>query len=197
MPQLPLVFVIIGALPGFIFASHVAKKIGRKYTITIGLALMMIALLAAMPFSKKDSGLELKIPLVFFFMVAGVGYGFAMANLYPFYLELSKTKNIGQNTGIFAGSTTAAMVVTPILAGYVIKEVGKKTGKTYVIEQIVNGVNTEVVKVGDYSVLFPYCAVAILIALVCILIVKSDYATGGLRDHMKKYFTKRKAKKND
>lgn len=197
MPQLPLVFVIIGALPGFIFASRVAKKIGRKYTITIGLALMMVALLAAMPFSKKDSGLELKIPLVFFFMVAGVGYGFAMANLYPFYLELSKTKNIGQNTGIFAGSTTAAMVVTPILAGYVINEVGKKTGKTYVIEQIVNGVNTEVVKVGDYSVLFPYCAVAILVALVCILIVKSDYATGGLRDHMKKYFTKRKAKKND
>ena len=89
------------------------------------------------------------------------------------------------------------MVVTPILAGYVIKEVGKKTGKTYVIEQIVNGVNTEVVKVGDYSVLFPYCAVAILVALVCILIVKSDYATGGLHDHMKKYFTKRKAKKND
>lgn len=197
MPQLPLVFVIVGALPGFIFASPVAKKIGRKYTITIGLVLMMVALLASMPFSKKDSGLELKIPLVFFFMVAGVGYGFAMANLYPFYLELSKTKNIGQNTGIFAGATTAAMVITPILAGYVIKEVGKTTGKTYVIEQIVNGVNTEVVKVGDYGVLFPYCAVALLIAIICILIVKSDYAKGGLRDRMKNYYHKKKAEKND
>lgn len=58
MPQLPLVFVIIGALPGFILASHVAKKIGRKYTITIGLALMMVALLAAMPFSKKTRDLN-------------------------------------------------------------------------------------------------------------------------------------------
>lgn len=197
MPQLPLVFVILGALPGFIFANPVAKKLGRKYTITIGLLLMMVALLASMPFSKRDSGLELKIPLLFFFVLAGVGYGFAMANLYPFYLELSKAKNIGQNTGIFAGSTTAAMVITPVLAGYIIKEVGKTTGKTYVIEQVVNGVNTEVVKVGDYSVLLPYCAVACLIALICILIVKSDYAKGGLRDHAKQYIKRKREKKND
>lgn len=193
MPQLPLVFVIVGALPGFLLATPLSKKIGRKYTVAIGLASMLVFLLASMPFSRKDSTIAMKIPLIICFFGAGVGYGFAMAHMYPLYLELSKTKNIGQNTGIFAGTTTAAMVVTPILAGYIIKKIGEVNGKTYVIEQVVEGVSTEVVKTGDYSVLFPYCAVAVMIAFVAVMLVKSDYYKDGSKQEKKRCKNKKEA----
>lgn len=193
IPQIPLIFVILGAIPGFAVAVKVTKKLGRKYTIAIGLFTMLAFLLLAMVFTRNTSW-SMRIPLLICFIMAGVGYGFAMVNMYPFYLELSKTKNIGQNTGIFAGVSTAAMVVTPILAGYVIKAAGKLNGTTYQIDQIINGVKTSVTKIGDYNVLFPYCAVALALSCICILIVKSDYAKGGLRDHIK---ARIKNKKND
>lgn len=193
IPQIPLVFVILGAIPGFAVGVKVTKKLGRKYTIAIGLFMMLTFLLLAMVFTRNTSW-GMRIPLLFCFILAGVGYGFAMVNLYPFYLELSKIKNIGQNTGIFAGVSTAAMVATPILAGYVIKAVGKLNGSTYQIDQIINGVETSVTKIGDYNVLFPYCAVSLALSCICILVVKSDYSKGGLRDHIKKRI---KNKKND
>ena len=172
--QLPLIFVVVGALPGFLLAIKVTKKIGRKFTTALGLIVMCVALFLAMAFSQNTSTV-MRVFLLISFLLAGIGYGFAMVNFYPMYLELSKAKNIGQNTGIFAGTTTAAMVVTPILAGWIIKSVGRTNGATYQIKQVIDGVATYVTKSGDYTVLFPYCAVAILLAFVCILCVKTDY----------------------
>lgn len=173
--QLPLIIVVVGALPGFAVAVKITEKLGRKYTIAIGLFVMFGALLLSMVFTKNTT-LAMRIPLLICFFAAGVGYGFAMVNMYPFYLELSKAKNLGQNTGVFAGVMTAAMVVTPILAGYIIRLVGESNGATYKIMQVIDGVSVEIIKTGDYNILFPYCAVAVALSTLCILFVKSDYA---------------------
>lgn len=174
IPQIPLIFLIIGAVIGFTTATKLATKLSRKYTTALGLLLMMTFLLLTMAFTKNTT-IAMRIPLLICFILAGTGYGFTMVNIYPLYLELSQTKNIGQNTGIFAGVSTAAMVITPILAGYIIKAIGNKNGSTYQIIQVIDGVKTEVTKTGDYNVLFPYCAVALGLALICILLIKSDY----------------------
>ncbi len=182
--QLPLIFVVVGALPGFLLAIKVTDKIGRKYTTVAGLALMCAALLLAMVFSRNTTTV-MRVFLLISFLLAGIGYGFAMVNYYPIYLELSKAKNIGQNTGIFAGTTTAAMVVTPILAGWIIKAVGNSNGATYEIKQVIDGVQTVITKSGDYTILFPYCAVAILLACVCMLFVRTDYAKTSVIEKIK------------
>lgn len=171
VPQIPLIVVILGALPGFLFAGKLTDKLGRKYTIALGLLQMMVCLMLSSVCTGNSVGE--RIPLFIFYFLAGIGYGFAMVNLYPFYLELSKTKNIGQNTGIFASVMTAAMVITPILAGELIEAIGKMNGSTYNIKQVIDGVQTIVTKTGDYTILLPYCAIALAISTLFIFFIRT------------------------
>jgi hypothetical protein len=132
--------------------------------------LMMIAFLMG-NFLTSPSPL-IRILLCLCFVLIGTGYGFAMVNMYPLYIELTESKNIGQNTGIFAGVSTAAMVVTPIIVGELIVKIGKRNGTSYIIEQVVKGESEKTVMTGDYTVLLPYCAVALLCAIICALLIK-------------------------
>ncbi|MEG2454124.1 MAG: MFS transporter, partial [Clostridia bacterium] len=171
VPQIPLVVVILGALPGFFLAIKLSKTIGRKYTVIFGYMLMFLAFLLGNFLTSPQ--ILIRTLLLMCFLLAGIGYGFAMVNMYPFFLELSQTRNVGQSTGIFSGVMTAAMVLTPILAGKIITYVGAKKSATYNISQIVDNAQQTVVKNGDYTVLLPYCAVAMVCAIIFALLIKS------------------------
>ncbi|MDR1939961.1 MAG: MFS transporter [Clostridiales bacterium] len=81
------------------------------------------------------------------FLLAGGGYSVALVNLYPYVLELSDQNKIGFNTGLFNTVMTVAMVLTPIASGWLQDKLG-------------------------YTVLFPYCIVALAISVLFLLFIK-------------------------
>ncbi|MCC8022542.1 MAG: MFS transporter [Clostridiales bacterium] len=135
IPQLLcLVAASIAAVP----VSKIPARIKRKTQLLIGLALM----LAAFVLVGTQRGMT---PLMIAgFVIAGVGYSITIVNLYPYMLELSPAAQVGKYTGIFNNAMMVAMIVTPILSGYL-------------------------TDLFSLSILFPYCITALVLSGLCVL----------------------------
>ena len=119
---------IIGGLAsvvGFATAGGIAEKIGRKWTISIGLGISFIAL-CIMCFvgpSGKVTGSngEFSFPVLLFAVWAIKGFGMSLVHncSFPMVVELSSSKTIGRFTGFYYTASMAAQTVTPVLLGLV------------------------------------------------------------------------------
>lgn len=149
---IPLILAQLAAMLAFPLASWLANKIGRRNTILIGFALMLIGFGSSVAFTEPH-------PLLYvLFMVLGVSFGLTMVNIYPFFLESSASDKIGEDTGVFSVSMTLAMVVTPILSGFLIDSTGSWFG---------GGSN------AGFRILFPYCMVFLILAGILTALIKS------------------------
>ncbi len=119
------IVLTIASLISFFPASIVSDKIGRKWTIIIGLALLVIALVGLIFVPRADAtfvkdGITYnKAHILLFpcFIVAGIGWAFVNCCSYPMVVELSNKKNIGKYTGIYYAASMAAQSLTPVVAG--------------------------------------------------------------------------------
>ena len=124
--------VIVGGLAsviGFGTAGFIADKIGRKWTISCGLALTFIGLVL-MCFIKAsatvlDSGLHV-FPKMLLVVWVIKGYGMALVHncSFPMVVELCSSKKIGKFTGYYYASSMAAQTVTPVLLGLILRASG-------------------------------------------------------------------------
>lgn len=124
--------VIAGGLAsviGFGTAGFIADKIGRKWTISSGLALTFLGLVL-MCFIKQsttvlDTGLRAFPKLL---LVVWIIKGFGMALVhncsFPMVVELCSSKKIGKFTGFYYASSMAAQTVTPVLLGLILRASG-------------------------------------------------------------------------
>ncbi len=110
----------IASLLAFLPAGKLTEKIGRKYSIVLGLGLMIASLFAAL-FVK-----EFGIILILLFAVAGVGWAIINVNSYPMFVELSTNKNLGKFTGYYYTASQIAQSITPIIIGFVMDWLGYK-----------------------------------------------------------------------
>ncbi len=149
--MIPLIIAQAAAMLAFPLASWLAGKIGRKYTILIGFILMALSFATGMLFTTPHPVLYIM------FMLLGVSFGFAMVNIYPFYLENAPDSKLGKETGVFSVAMTLAMVVTPILSGVLIDNTGHLFG----------GFEN-----AGFKVLFPYCIVFLILAIVFSLLIE-------------------------
>lgn len=154
---IPLILAQVAAMAAFPLASVLASKIGRKFTMLIGFALMIIAFGSSFPFTSASPVLYV------IFIVLGISFGLVMVNIYPFFLETTKADQIGTDTGVFATSMTIAMAVTPLLSGLLIDTTGGWFG---------GGDN------AGFRVLFPYCIVFLALALIVTAIIRSSHIPG-------------------
>ena len=148
---IPLIIAQAAAMLTFPLSSWLAGKIGRKYTILSGFVLMLICFSVTIIFSTPHPILYLV------FMGLGVSFGFAMVNIYPFYLENAPDSKLGKETGVFSVAMTLAMVVTPILSGVLIDNTGHLFG----------GFEN-----AGFKVLFPYCIVFLVLAVIFALLIE-------------------------
>jgi len=120
------IVLTIASLITFIPASILAGKIGRKYTVAIGLGLMIVACLGLFfisPLFIKGAALNLTLKdgvtylYFFFFIIAGIGWAFINCCSYPMVVELSTQKTIGKFTGIYYFASMLAQSITPIVLG--------------------------------------------------------------------------------
>lgn len=123
-----MILTILGGLfsvIGFATAGIIADRIGRKWTISIGLLVTVIGyivMLFVKPTGKIVGSLgEYAFPTILFVVWAIKGYGMALVHncSFPMVVELCSSKNIGKFTGFYYTASMSAQTVTPVLLGLV------------------------------------------------------------------------------
>ena len=121
----------VASVVGFATAGSIADKIGRKWTISVGLAITFAALLimcfVAPTHNVTGVNGEFAFPSLLFAVWAIKGFGMALVHncSFPMVVELSSSKTIGRFTGFYYTASMSAQTVTPILLGLVFNVTGK------------------------------------------------------------------------
>ena len=121
-----MIMTIVGGLMsviGFAVAGTIADKIGRKWTISAGLAVTLLGL-AIMCFvypTGRVTGAngEFAFPVLAFLIWGIKGFGMALVHncSFPMVVELCSAKKIGKFTGYYYAASMSAQTITPVLLG--------------------------------------------------------------------------------
>ncbi len=134
-----------GAIIFFIPSGMVASKIGRKKTILLGVAILALSFCGGFVFTLVHPSFS---PFLYvLFACVGMGWAFINVNSMPMVVEMCKGSDVGKFTGYYYTFSMAAQIVTPIVAGYLLKHVG-------------------------YITLFPYATIFAILAFITMLLVK-------------------------
>ncbi len=134
-----------GAIISYIPIGSLAHKIGRKRTIMIGIVMLASCFAAGYFLTTAFSSIN----AIMFVVFALVGFAWAAINVnsLPMVVEMCKGSDIGKFTGYYYTASMAAQVVTPILAGFLMRSI-------------------------SYKVLFPYAALFVLLSFMTMTQVK-------------------------
>jgi len=112
-----LMIATIAAVIGYFPIALISTSIGRKKTIMIGIAMMVISFASAYFFLTPS-------PLMYvFFAMTGIGWASINVNSYPMVVEMSHYSDIGRYTGIYYTFSMSAQILTPILSGFLIEKI--------------------------------------------------------------------------
>ena len=121
----------VASVVGFATAGMIADKIGRKWTISTGLGITILALVV-MCFVKPTGKVvgehgEFSFPALLFAVWVIKGFGMALVHncSFPMVVELCSNKKIGKFTGFYYAASMAAQTITPVLLGLVFNVSGK------------------------------------------------------------------------
>lgn len=134
-----------GAILSYIPIGIIASKIGRKKTIMTGCILLAACFALCGILTMTFSGIN----AVMFIVFALVGFAWAAINVnsLPMVVEMCRGSDIGKFTGYYYTASMAAQVVTPVLAG-------------------------TLMRIISYKTLFPYAAFFVALSFVSMMLVK-------------------------
>ena len=149
-----------GAIISYIPIGSLAHRIGRKRTIMIGIVLLASCLAAGYFLTTAFSSIN----AIMFIVFALVGFAWAAINVnsLPMVVEMCKGSDIGKFTGYYYTASMAAQVVTPILAGFLMRNI-------------------------SYKVLFPYAALFVIFSFVTMTQVKHGDAAPEVKHGLEAY----------
>ena len=131
------------AIVAYLPAGMVASKIGRKKTIMAGVVMLTTAFACA-SFMRSGSSVLLMNVL---FALAGIGWATINVNSFPMVVEMCSGADIGKYTGFYYTASMSAQIVTPMLSGLLMDNMGM-------------------------TVLFPYAAIFAALAFMTMAFVK-------------------------
>ena len=124
-----MVLTILGGLAsvvGFAIAGGIAERIGRKWTISAGLAvtfagLVVMCFVAPTGRAVGERG-EFAFPTLLYAVWVLKGFGMALVHncSFPMVVELCSSKKIGRFTGYYYAASMSAQTITPVLLGLVL-----------------------------------------------------------------------------
>ena len=124
-----MILTILGGLAsvvGFAIAGGIADRIGRKWTISAGLAITFVGLVVmcfVAPTGKVvgERG-EFSFPALLYAVWVLKGFGMALVHncSFPMVVELCSSKKIGKFTGYYYTASMSAQTITPVLLGLVL-----------------------------------------------------------------------------
>ncbi len=149
-----------GAIISYIPIGSLAHKIGRKRTIMIGIVMLASCFAAGYFLTTAFSSIN----AIMFVVFALVGFAWAAINVnsLPMVVEMCRGSDIGKFTGYYYTASMAAQVVTPILAGFLMRSI-------------------------SYKVLFPYAALFVLLSFMTMTQVKHGDAAPEVKHGLEAY----------
>ncbi len=140
-----LMVATVGAIISYIPIGVVASKFGRKRTIQAGVILLAVCFAAG--FVLTTGAQSITPPMYIAFALVGLAWAAINVNSLPMVVEMCKGSDVGKFTGYYYTASMAAQVITPVLAGTLMKEI-------------------------SYRILFPYAAFFVAMSFVTMLFVK-------------------------
>lgn len=140
-----LLIATAGAIVSFVPLGVLAQRIGRKKSILLGVLTLTACFMACYVLTTTFRSIN----LIMFIVFAFVGFAWAAINVnsLPMVVEMCRGSDIGKFTGYYYTASMAAQVITPILAGFLLRNVG-------------------------YKILFPYASAFVMLSFVTMLMVK-------------------------
>ncbi len=140
-----LMVATAGAIVSYIPIGAIASKIGRKKTILFGVILLAVCFGAGFVLTTLYNTINIVMFIVF--ALVGLAWAAINVNSLPMVVEMCKGSDVGKFTGYYYTASMAAQVVTPVVAGTLMRHVG-------------------------YKVLFPYAAFFVAMSFITMLFVK-------------------------
>ncbi len=134
-----------GAIVSYIPIGALAAKIGRKRTIQFGTILLSVCFALGYVLTTTFSSINAVMFLVF--ALVGLAWAAINVNSLPMVVEMCRGSDTGKFTGYYYTASMAAQVVTPVLAGTLMRNV-------------------------SYKVLFPYAAFFVALSFVTMCFVR-------------------------
>ncbi len=140
-----LLVATAGAIVSYIPIGAVASKVGRRKTILAGCALLAACFFTGFLLTTAFSTLNFAMYIVF--ALVGLAWAAINVNSLPMVVEMCKGSDIGKFTGYYYTASMAAQVVTPVLAGTLMRHV-------------------------SYRILFPYAALFVALSFLTMCFVR-------------------------
>lgn len=140
-----LMVATAGAIVSYIPIGSIASKIGRRRTIQGGIILLAACFALGYILTTMFDSINAIMFLVF--ALVGLAWAAINVNSLPMVVEMCKGSDIGKFTGYYYTASMAAQIVTPVLAGTLMRSI-------------------------SYQVLFPYAAFFVAMSFVTMLFVR-------------------------
>ena len=150
-----LLIATAGAIVSYIPIGQIASKIGRKKTILGGVILLAVCF--ALGYVLTTTYQSINVIMFIVFALVGLAWAAINVNSLPMVVEMCRGSDIGKFTGYYYTASMAAQVVTPVVAGTLMRNI-------------------------DYRVLFPYAAFFVALSGVTMCFVRhGDVKAAGKR----------------
>ena len=140
-----LMVATVGAIVSYIPIGVAASRFGRRRTIQAGVVLLAACFCAG--FFMTHSAHTITAPMYLVFALVGLAWAAINVNSLPMVVEMCKGSDVGKFTGYYYTASMTAQVVTPVLAGTLMKRI-------------------------SYQILFPYAAFFVAMSFVTMLFVR-------------------------
>lgn len=140
-----LLVATAGAIVSYIPIGALASRIGRKKTIMGGIILLAACFLLGFVLTTVYSSINAVMYLVF--ALVGLAWAAINVNSLPMVVEMCKGSDIGKFTGYYYTASMSAQIITPILAGTLMRQI-------------------------SYQILFPYAALFVALSFATMLFVR-------------------------
>ena len=134
-----------GAIVSYIPIGALASKIGRRKTIMGGIILLASCFALGYVLTTVYSSINAVMFVVF--ALVGLAWAAINVNSLPMVVEMCKGSDIGKFTGYYYTASMSAQIITPMLAGTLMRHI-------------------------DYRVLFPYAAFFVAMSFVTMVFVR-------------------------
>ncbi len=133
-----------GAIVSYIPIGALASRIGRRKTIMGGVVLLAACFALGYVLTTAYSSINAIMFVVF--ALVGLAWAAINVNSLPMVVEMCKGSDIGKFTGYYYTASMSAQIITPMLAGTLMRHI-------------------------DYRVLFPYAAFFVALSFVTMIFV--------------------------
>ena len=146
-----LTIATAGAIVSYIPVGNIASKVGRRKTIRFGTLLLSGSFAAAFVYTMFSNAFS---PLLYLlFILVGMAWAAINVNSLPMVVEMCKGSEVGKFTGLYYTFSMSAQIATPIVAGWLLENVGYKTLFPYAaIFVFASFITMNCVKHGDNKV---------------------------------------------